>query len=130
MLAYVGEDFTVDNIQVGVAALATLAGPIPEVTEATSKPAENITAWIRTNYFSPSTTILVGGLTGENRARVGVYDVRGRRVHEVTLAVVDGQGNQNWNGLGDSGTHVPSGVYFLRLEDHTEVPAAKFVLLK
>ncbi len=130
LLTHVGEDFTVDNIQVGVAALATLAGPIPEVTEPTTTPKENTAAWIGTNYSAPSTVVRVGGLAGEIRARVGVYDVRGRHVTEVLVPIQNGGGQFFWDGSNGSGTRAPSGVYFFRLEDFPAVSAAKFVFVK
>jgi hypothetical protein len=72
----------------------------------------------------------VKGLRGRNEARVGIYDARGRRIGELTVGLADGRGEQHWNGLDNSGHSVPSGVYFLRLEDYPSVPARKFVLLK
>lgn len=61
---------------------------------------------------------------------MGIYDVRGRRISEMTINLADGRGERHWNGLDDSGGSVPSGVYFLRLEGVPGVPARKFVLLK
>jgi Zn-dependent M28 family amino/carboxypeptidase len=130
VLAYVGEDFTIDNIQVGVAALATLAGPVPETAPAASQPTVSDNAWIGAVHTSPSTMVLVRGIRGERSARVGVYDVRGRRVNELLVALHGGEGELIWDGTDDSGLRAASGVYFFKLEDFPGVPAAKFVRLK
>jgi hypothetical protein len=130
VIDYVDPDFTVDNVQVAVATLATLAGPVPPVTAAGTDAADNTAARIGTRLFSPATSGYVTGLAGRSRVRVGVFDVRGRRITELTVPLLDGQGEFFWNGMRDAGGRAPSGIYFFRLEDVPSAPAAKFVLLK
>jgi hypothetical protein len=67
------------------------------------------------NPFNPGTTV-----TFETRsagtARLGVYDVTGRRVRTLVLETpTAGVHRIPWDGTADSGEHAPTGVYLLDL---------------
>jgi hypothetical protein len=56
LIEYIDPDFTVDNVQVAVATLATLAGPVPQETATTrypgqTEPPDNIAIWMGMNPF-------------------------------------------------------------------------------
>ncbi|TMQ52909.1 MAG: T9SS type A sorting domain-containing protein [Candidatus Eisenbacteria bacterium] len=68
------------------------------------------------NPFSVTTTVsyFVGGAAVEDVA-VAVYDVAGRKVRELARGPqAPGTHVLRWDGLGDDGSQVRSGVYFLR----------------
>ena len=51
------------------------------------------------------------------QARLEIVDVQGRVVNVLFDAIRPaGEGSAVWNGLGDRGEALPSGVYFYRLE--------------
>ena len=68
----------------------------------------------------------------EGRVRLGVYDVAGRRVACLVDSHVPHRGVRTalWDGRGDDGRDLPSGVYFVRLEAGEETSVHKMVLLK
>jgi hypothetical protein len=68
-------------------------------------------------------------LPAAGRARLGVYDVQGRCVRDLSHdRQAAGQHGTAWDGRNAEGTELPSGVYFLRLEFGDEVTAQKVVL--
>jgi hypothetical protein len=67
------------------------------------------------NPFNPSTTIRFS-LAAAGKARLIVYDVRGRRVATLLdRALPAGEARVAWNGRNDAGVSVGSGVYFYQL---------------
>jgi hypothetical protein len=129
LLAYLDPDFTVDNIQVGVAALATLAVPIPEPTavdgRAPALAGVSLTAY--PNPFGGQVAFTVAGLAGRERARIVVYDVRGRRVDAMSVALHDGRGMAIWMPRDIAGGAMRSGVYFAELEGFPGASPVKIV---
>lgn len=82
------------------------------------------------NPFNPTTTIAYGA-PGDAEVELAVYDVSGRRVR--VLARHQGGGSLHqvvWDGTGDAGERMPSGVYLLRLVSGTSTETRKLVLLK
>ena len=53
---------------------------------------------------------------GSGRVSLEICDVSGRRVRRVTDAGPGTEGTWRWNGASDSGSKLPAGVYFARLE--------------
>ena len=68
----------------------------------------------------------------EGRVRLRVYDVSGRRVACLVDSPVPHRGVRTalWDGRGDDGRDLPSGVYLVRLEAGEETSVHKIVLLK
>jgi hypothetical protein len=84
----------------------------------------------RPNPFNPGTEIHYSLGTG-GRARLGVYDARGRLVRVLVDAWI-GAGPQvaPWNGRDSDGRVVSAGVYFYRLEFGGSSMTGKMTLLK
>ncbi len=71
----------------------------------------------RPNPFNPFTTLRFD-LPQEGRASLRVYDMRGRLVRTLVGAEVMPAGSRvvTWDGVGDDGRPVGSGVYLVALE--------------
>jgi len=82
------------------------------------------------NPFNPSTTI-VFSLEHPADVRLAVHDLRGRLVaslvHERQMA---GRHQVVWNGVGDQGRPVASGVYLLRLQAGSFQDSRRILLVK
>jgi hypothetical protein len=71
------------------------------------------------------------GLAGEGRARVALYDARGRRVRNLAdQTFAAGPHALPWDGRNDRGSPLAGGVYFVRLETPDAVVTSKVVLLE
>jgi len=82
------------------------------------------------NPFNPSTAIAYA-LPRESRARLSVYDTRGRLVLDLLDGVVPaGRHVVSWRGSDGDGRPVPSGVYFSRLEADGTVLTRRMVLIR
>ena len=82
------------------------------------------------NPFNPSTTISYE-LPEQSRVNLTVFDIRGKEV--MTLEQSDkppGNYEVQWNGLGQAGKQVSTGVYFCRLNAGTYNQTIKMVYLK
>jgi|GEM_PF-3424004 len=85
---------------------------------------------ITPNPFNPQTTISF--YTDEpQQVRLAVYDLRGRRVAELTDQQYQvGEHSVEWRGRDASGRAVPSGEYFFRIEIGSQVEIRKAMLLR
>jgi hypothetical protein len=82
------------------------------------------------NPFNPTTAIAYA-LPRESRARLSIYDTRGRLVLDLLDRVVPaGRHIAAWQGRDDGGRPVPSGVYFSRLEADGTVLTRRMVLVR
>lgn len=82
------------------------------------------------NPFNPTTAIAFA-LPREGRARLSVYDTRGRLVLDLLDGVMPaGRHIVSWRGSDDDGRPVPSGVYFSRLEADGGVLTRRMVLVR
>jgi subtilisin family serine protease len=82
------------------------------------------------NPFNPSTTISFG-LANAEHADLAVYDILGRRVTTLVNGMTtEGQRNIAWDGTSDTGVHVASGVYFVRLVTPGFHASRRLVMLK
>jgi hypothetical protein len=120
LLTHIDADFTVGNIQIGVAALATLAGYVPDVTGVggqTTPPTLSGTIRAYPNPFDGRITLSVSGLQHRERTTVLIYDARGRRVGSVPVTLVDV-------------IDMTAGVYFGRLQGVPGAEPAKIVYVK
>jgi len=82
------------------------------------------------NPFNPRTTISF--YTDQPQlVRVVVYDIRGRRITELTDQQYQaGEHSVEWRGRDDAGRNVPSGEYLFRIEFGSQVRTQKAVLLR
>jgi len=131
-IEYIGEDFMVGNVKIGVASVATLARldttatgvgePVPPLSAA------SITA--HPNPFNDRVGLTVAGVTGRDKVRVLIYDTLGRRVGEVPVVLHDGRGTAYWNAAGTEGIDIRSGVYFGKIEGLPDAAPTKIVFIK
>lgn len=78
---------------------------------------------------NPSVTIEYSAPAG-SRARIGIYDLRGRLVRNWHLNVVGPSGRVTWNGLDRSGNTVASGTYFVQLRVGNAVQKKRVILVR
>lgn len=133
LLIHVDPDFTVGNIQVGVAALATLAVYVPDATgvdEPVAPPmfAGSLSAY--PNPFGERINFTVTGVPGRERVDVVIYDALGRRVDSVPVVLHDGRGSAVWRAVRGAGPEIRAGVYFGKLEGIPHSAPVKFVHVK
>jgi hypothetical protein len=70
-------------------------------------------------------------LAAPGHVEISVYDVAGHRVREIESGVRGaGPHVARWDGREDSGVSAPSGVYFFRLTDASEVLTARLVRVR
>jgi len=82
------------------------------------------------NPFNPSTTISFS-LGCTERVVIDVYNVRGQRVRSLVSGVYGaGEHTVVWNGCGDDGIEVGSGVYFYRMVSGRYTGVKKMLLVK
>ncbi len=83
------------------------------------------------NPFNPATEIGFG-LLREAGVTLTVHDVRGRRVRRLLAGAVlpAGRHELTWDGRGDNGRAMPSGVYLLQLTDERETRGLRLILLQ
>lgn len=82
------------------------------------------------NPFRPRTTVRYT-VPERSRVTVAVYDARGGRVATLVDRELKDAGayRAEWNGRSDSGTSVPSGVYFARIEQGGSMVSKKMILV-
>lgn len=132
LLIHVSSTFTVYNVKVGVAALATLAvyDPGTGVDRPATPPAFVGTFDAYPNPFGELVTFSVSGLGQRDQVRVLVYDVLGRRVAAVPVTLSGGGGTAAWRVSGGTDVDLAAGVYLGRLEDVPGAAPVKIVRVK
>jgi hypothetical protein len=113
---YVSDPFTIDT--------TTAAGPLPQVTELAL-------VGNTPNPFNPSTTIRFG-VPETTNVRLDVFDLRGRLVRSLVRDQLEGPAWHEvvWDGTGDRGETVASGVYVYRLQAGDQTISKRMSLLK
>ena len=116
LLQYIGEEFMVGNVQLGVAALATLAvhdqgGTGTGSASSSALPVVSLSG--RPNPFSIQIELSVTGSASLETATVVIHDLHGRHVDTVEMNLSNGQGYAVWA----PGERVHSGVYFARVDE-------------
>jgi hypothetical protein len=83
------------------------------------------------NPFNPTTTIAFD-LARDGHVRIKIFDVAGRLVRTLVDEELAAAFNRKvvWNGLGDTGERVSSGVYFYRLEADLFSSTRKMVVMR
>ena len=89
---------------------------------------------ILTNFPNPfnNTTIISFSLNNQDKVRLDIYDITGRRVNTLLDSRILPADYYlvEWNGLTDSGASVSSGSYFAVLKSSNEISTHKILLLK
>ncbi len=125
--------YSVDTtIRARVGATATLGVEEDELTDGDMAPQavdlQLVAAY--PNPFNPTTTIEYS-LPRRGLVELAVYDLKGARVRSLLSEMKDAGLHQVlWDGRGDDGGLVPSGVYFCLAEQGRHLSALKLVLLK
>ena len=82
------------------------------------------------NPFNPQTTISFL-LERSERAKVGVYELTGRRVAVLAdRTFTAGEHSLLWNGRDVTGRSMPSGTYLVRLETESRIESRKLMLIR
>jgi len=106
--------------EVGRAAAAGNAVPVPENLTLIARSGTG--GGVRIRYGLPADAARLSGR---------IYDVRGRAVRDLNLANRRaGWHEYVWAGENESGRHVASGVYFVRIEAGAEVRTEKVVVIR
>jgi hypothetical protein len=105
-------------------AVDTVCAPVDVPESATATRARLQLGAARPSPFRAGTSIAFRVESGVPY-RLGVYDLAGRRVRELSGGAVAGEASAFWNGRDDTGRAVPSGVYVIRLEGAGTVLARK-----
>jgi len=82
------------------------------------------------NPFNPETNIEYQ-VKSSARVSITIYDVQGKRVKMLADDFRQpGSYNIKWNGINESGTQVPSGVYFIRISAGNETLNHRIIMMK
>jgi hypothetical protein len=133
LITYIGEDFTVGNIKVGVAALATLANHVPGgvgVDDPTATPKFAGSLLAHPNPFNNHVTFTVAGLPDRDNVRILIYDALGRRAAIVPISLSEGRGSMYWDVTQGVSQKIGTGVYFAKMEGAPGVAPVKLVHIK
>lgn len=86
------------------------------------------------NPFTATAAIEFSVPPGSDDWRIEVFDVAGRRVRMLDagahIGAAGGSGSVTWDGRTDSGSELPSSVYFLRLTDGRRETRSRLLKLK
>ncbi len=128
VVEYVDFDYVAEAGKAALGTAAILAGYLP------SAPDTNIAEVVlHQNYPNPlfNHTRIRFELPGAMPIKLSLYDVTGRRVALLIDDVVGpGKIEFAWNGKGDSGEDLASGIYFLRLDAGGCTRSRKVVILR
>jgi hypothetical protein len=102
-------------------AASVQAGPPPAVTRLVGN---------APNPFNPR-TVIAFDLARDGPVQLDLYDLRGRLVRRLADRVfIAGRHSVAWDGLGDSGEALASGLYFCRLRAGDGAQVHKMTLLR
>ena len=107
---------TTDTTKTGIDSCAVLALADPTGAPVVRGPSKLALRLVGPNPFR-GTTAFELALPTPRRARLAVYDVAGRRVRTLLDRVADAGAHRiEWDGRGEQGEIVPSGIYFLQAQ--------------
>ncbi|MDF1544721.1 MAG: T9SS type A sorting domain-containing protein, partial [bacterium] len=82
------------------------------------------------NPFNPI-TVIAFGLPEQSHVRLAIYNVLGQRIRTlIDEPRAAGSYEATWDGTGDGGMHISTGIYFYKLETDTYAETRKMVLMK
>jgi hypothetical protein len=115
---------------VGDAPVASTSAPTPAAAEASSSEETVELYRPRPNPFERTMRYAYAISSGVDMVDIGVFDVAGRRIRSLVRgSQTAGQYEVVWNGLGDDGTHIKAGIYFLRASVGSQHRVARVVYL-
>jgi hypothetical protein len=124
------EDFWVFSVIDGSVDLIAHYGDSVSAVESNPAGQTGLIQGISPNPFNPQTTISFFNDQPQH-IRVGVYDIRGGRIAELTDQQYQaGEHSVEWQGRDSAGRAVPSGEYFFRVEIGGQVETRKAMLLR
>ncbi len=123
VVANLSPAFFEGSVKIGVAALALLA----QAANVSAVPPARAAAVLAAspNPFNGRVTISLSADGLDGPQAVGVYDLRGRRVGAVTVAMSGGQGAAAWDARSADGRALPAGVYLARVEAQPDWPVCR-----
>jgi hypothetical protein len=108
-------DFFVGSVRIGVASLALLARAA-NVSAVPAAPGAPAALAASPNPFNGKVSLRLTAAGGDGPQPVEVYDLRGRRVGSVAIALSGGRGEAVWDARDGAGRVLPAGVYLARAE--------------
>jgi hypothetical protein len=102
----------------------------PMLSVHTNRP---VSSELTQNYPNPfnATTEIRFTISRRTSVTLNVFDILGRHVRSLLNETMDGGGyTLRWDGTGDSGTQMATGVYFLRLVAEGRAETRKMLLLR
>jgi hypothetical protein len=130
LLIYLSPEFTVGNVKVAVAALATLAVPDPAAAVPPVPPADGTRLVAYPNPFNGRATLRVTGLPDRDGATLEIHDLRGRRVAALPVVLDEGSGRAVWQAVDRDGRALPSGLYLVSIQGVDGIVARPIVYVK
>ena len=112
------------SVRIGVASLAMLAGA-GAVSSVPGAPDGATALTAGPNPFNGRAVLRLAASGIEGPQAVRMYDLRGRRVAEVTVTLRDGAGETAWDARDATGRALPAGVYLARAEGLPGRPACR-----
>lgn len=110
--------------------LDVLGAAAPSGTPTAAPPVWRTSLRVSPNPFNPRTTIALT-LDRDGPVRLGVYDLRGRRVRALHSGPLDAGPHQFvWDGRDSSGSRVASGTYLVRATVPSETLVRKVLMVK
>ena len=103
-------DFFEGSARIAVAALAALAEVSIE-SAVPDAPGGGVALSASPNPFNGRVVLRLAAEGVEGPQALSVYDLRGRRIDEVTLVMSDGRGEVVWDARNESNRSVPAGIY-------------------
>jgi len=133
LLQYIGEDFMVENVQICVAALATLA--VPDYGSSGTDPdgrtlLQPVCLSAQPNPFRDQIEFSVSGLAGQETVRIIIYDPAGRRIDTLEAPLTSGAGSVFWTAGYDMLPEMGTALYFVRIEGSAETSALRVLHLE
>jgi hypothetical protein len=102
--------------------------------EAMLLPSAPLAAWplpVRNTTLTISFATASGVGGGAGQATIGLYDVAGRLVRSIAFGTYEaGIHSATWDGLDDQGDVVPTGVYFLRVDNGRSQETERVVVIR
>lgn len=112
------------SAQIGVAALATLAG-VSKVSAVQGTPAIGAKLFASPNPFNGRLVLWLYAEGSEGPQTVSVHDLRGRRVGRMTLNLSGGIGQVTWDARDEAGRSLPAGIYIASIESLPGRPSCR-----